>query len=130
MFLDGNPWEESKIESYISLKRGMWLAGDPYSTFAIYDSRDNNFIGTLNLFYRKHDFAKVGYNNVIEIGIIVDFPHINKGVGREITNIAKEYIGLTLTKKPEASSSQEILTRPSPTGIVVTVHSKNEASLQ
>lgn len=130
MFLDGKPWEMSKIQSYISLKRDMWLNGDPYSTFAIYDSRNNNFIGTLNLFYRTDTFSAMGYSNVIEIGIIIDFPHINKGIGREIANIAKEYIGLTLTKKLEASSTQEILTRPPPTGIVVTVHPKNEPSLQ
>lgn len=108
----------------------MWLTGDPYSTFAIYESKDNNFIGTLNLFYRKDTFSTMGYNNVIEIGIIIDVPHINKGIGREIANITKEYIELTLTKKPEASSTQEILTRPPPTGIVVTVHPKNKASLQ
>ena len=130
MFLDGKPWEMRKILSYISLKRDMWLNGDPYSTFAIYDLKNNNFIGTLNLFYRKDTFSEMGYNNVIEIGIIIDFPQINKGIGRKIANIAKEYIELTLTKKPEESSTQEILTRLPPTGIVVTVHPKNEASLQ
>ncbi len=129
MFLDGKPWEMSKILSYISFKREIWFNGDPYSTFAIYDLK-NNFIGTLNLVYRKDTFSEMGYSNVIEIGIIIDFPHVNKGIGREVANLAEEYIRLTLTKKPEASSTQEILTRLPPTGIIVTVHPENKPSIQ
>jgi RimJ/RimL family protein N-acetyltransferase len=129
MFLDGNPWDRGKVLNYVRLKRGIWLAGDPYSSFAIYDLKTNTFIGTLNLLYIKDNYAKIDYLNVIQVGIVIDESYVRQGIGQEVVDLGKAYIELTLTRKPEASASKEILMRPPPTGIILTVNPENAASL-
>lgn len=129
MYLNGQPWSKKQVEEYIKLKYQKWLDGDPYSSFAVFDSKTNEFIGTLNLLYQKNEFAFLGYKNVINIGIMIDTTYVSKRVGTEIANIAKQYILESLTAKPAISATKEILDREPPVGVIVTVHPDNKPSL-